>query len=40
MSCRYCENWASDYGFCRICSCKPAPTGNPKTCTYYKPKKG
>lgn len=39
MNCEYyCKNWASDYGFCRICSCKPSPTGDPKTCPYFKKK--
>lgn len=40
MNCKHCENWATDYGFCRISSTKPAPTGNPKTCSYYQVKKG
>ncbi len=39
MSCRHCENYATDYGFCRISSTKPAPTGNTKTCPYYQAKK-
>lgn len=36
MDCKYrCKNWANDYGFCRISSCKPKPTGNAKTCPYF-----
>ena len=39
MDCRYrCKNWASDYGFCRIDTADPKPTGLPKTCPHYKRK--
>ncbi len=39
-SCKQCENWANDYGFCRIGSAKPLPTGNPKNCPYYERREG
>lgn len=39
MECRRCENWVSSYGFCRLSTCKPPTTGNPKTCPYYERKK-
>ena len=36
MLCKYrCKNFVTDYGFCRIGSAKPTPTGNPATCPYY-----
>ena len=35
MNCKNCDNYARDYGFCRINSNKPRPTGNPKTCPFY-----
>lgn len=39
MSCRQCDEWVSDYGFCRINASKPLPTGNPRNCPYYTRKK-
>lgn len=35
MNCKYCANWSRAYGFCRISSTKPLPTGNPRTCNYF-----
>ena len=40
MRCQNCKNWivtgALDY--CKICSTKPSPTGDPATCPYYRKK--
>ena len=38
MKCKQCEYWSNDYGFCRISTTKPLPTGNPKTCPFYERK--
>ena len=32
MTCEDCKNWS---GYCKICSTKPSPTGNPATCPYF-----
>lgn len=40
MSCANCKNWvATDIiDYCRILSCWPPTTGNPKTCPYFEKK--
>lgn len=37
MSCPKCKNWkrTAYFDYCKILSCKPSPTGNPKTCPYF-----
>ena len=38
MTCKQCIYYSREYGFCRVESTKPAPTGEPRTCSYYKRK--
>lgn len=40
MTCKFCQHWSTDYGYCVVCSTKPSPTGCPNNCPYYKARKG
>lgn len=36
MDCKKdCDKWNMDFGFCSVCSTKPSPTGDPRTCPYF-----